>query len=76
MSSLQLSVFLTKYVYKHMRAARRVARIGEVRNLYRILDGKPERTRPLGRCRCRWKNNIKIYSREVICETVALIQLP
>jgi hypothetical protein len=27
---------------------------------YRILMGKPEGRRPLGRCRCRWEDNIKI----------------
>jgi hypothetical protein len=34
---------------------------GEKRNAYRILVGKPEGKRPLGRPRCRWVNNIKMY---------------
>jgi hypothetical protein len=37
-----------------------VAQIGEPRNVYRILVGKPERKRPLGRPRRRWVDNIKM----------------
>jgi hypothetical protein len=43
-----------------MRWARHVASIGEKRNAYRILVGKPEGRRPLGRPRRRWVDNIKI----------------
>jgi hypothetical protein len=34
-------------------------------NAYRILVGKTERKRPLGRTRHRWVDNIKIYLREI-----------
>jgi hypothetical protein len=37
-----------------------VARRGEKRNAYRLLVGKPERKRPLGRPRRRWVDNIRI----------------
>jgi hypothetical protein len=37
-----------------------VARTGEKRNAYRILVGKPEGKRPLGRRRLRWVDNIKM----------------
>jgi hypothetical protein len=37
----------------------------EKRNAYRILVGKPEGKRSLGRPRCRWVGNIKIDLREV-----------
>jgi hypothetical protein len=42
-----------------------VARMGAERNAYRILVGKPERKRPLGRPRHRWVDNIKIDLREI-----------
>jgi hypothetical protein len=44
---------------RRMRWAGHVARMGEKRNVYRLLVGKPEGKRPLGRPRHRWKNNIK-----------------
>jgi hypothetical protein len=42
-----------------IRWAGHVARMGEKRNAYRILVGKPEEKRPLGRPRRRWADNIK-----------------
>jgi hypothetical protein len=39
--------------------------MGETRNAYRILLGKPEGKRPLGRPRCRWVDNIKMDHREI-----------
>jgi hypothetical protein len=50
---------------RRMRLAGHVARIGEKRNAYRILVGKPEGKRPLGRPRRRWVDNIKINLREI-----------
>jgi hypothetical protein len=34
-------------------------------NEYKILFGKPEGKRPLGRPRCRWNDNIKMYLRKI-----------
>jgi hypothetical protein len=45
---------------RRMRWTGHVARIGEKRDVYRFLVGKPEGKRPLGRPRCRWINNIKM----------------
>jgi hypothetical protein len=53
------------YIYKRMRWAGLVARMGEKRNAYRILVGKPEGKRPLGRSRRRWVDNIKMDLREI-----------
>jgi hypothetical protein len=48
-----------------MRWAGHVAHIGEKRSAYRILVGKPEGMRPLGRPRCRWEDNIRMDNREI-----------
>jgi hypothetical protein len=45
---------------RRMRWAVHVAPIGEKRNTYRILVGKPDGKRPLGRPRRRWVDNIKV----------------
>ena len=42
-----------------------MARMGEGRGVHRVLVGKPEGKRPLGRPRLRWKDNIKMDLREV-----------
>jgi hypothetical protein len=39
--------------------------MGEGRGAYRILVGRPEGWRPLGRPRRRWEDNIKMYLQEV-----------
>jgi len=41
-----------------------VARIGERRSVYRVMVGKPERKRPFGRPRYRWKDNIMMDPQE------------
>jgi hypothetical protein len=48
-----------------MRWAVLVAHMGERRDVYRVLLGKPEGKRPLGRPRRRWENNIKMDLQEV-----------
>jgi hypothetical protein len=51
---------------RSMRLAGHVARMGEMRNEYKILVGKLERKKPLGRPRCRWKGNIKMDLRGIV----------
>jgi hypothetical protein len=45
---------------RRMRLAGHVAQMGEKRNVYWLLVGKPEEKRPLGRPRHRWIDNIKM----------------
>jgi hypothetical protein len=60
---------------RRMRWAGHVARMGEKRNVYRLLVGKPERKRPLGRPRRRWVDNIRMDLGEVGWGDVDLIDL-
>jgi hypothetical protein len=48
-----------------MRWAGHVACMGEGRSVFRVLVGKPEGKRPLGRPRRRWENGIKMDLREI-----------
>jgi hypothetical protein len=50
---------------RRLRWAGYVACMGERKGAYRALVGKPEETRPLGRPRRRWEDNIKMDLREV-----------
>jgi hypothetical protein len=44
-----------------------VAQMGEERGVYRVLLGKPEEKRSLGRPRRRWEDNIRMHLQEVGC---------
>jgi hypothetical protein len=48
-----------------MRWAGHVARMGQGRGVYRVMVGKPEEKRPLGRPRRKWEDNIKMDIQEV-----------
>ena len=52
-----------------------MARMGEEREAYRVLVGKPEGKRPLGRPRRRWEDNIRMDLEEVECGYVDWIGL-
>jgi len=53
--------------FGRMRWAGNVARMDEERGVYRVLVGKPEGRRPMGRPRRRWVGNIRIDLQEVGC---------
>jgi hypothetical protein len=50
---------------RRMRWVGYVTRMGEGRGVYRVLVGRPEGKRPLGRPRRRWEDNIKMDLREI-----------
>jgi hypothetical protein len=50
---------------RRMSWAGHIARMGEKSNAYRILVGKPDGKRPLGRPRRKWVKNIKLDLREI-----------
>jgi hypothetical protein len=50
---------------RRLRWAGHVARMGEGRVVYRVLVGKPEGKRPLGRPRRRWEDNVRMALQEV-----------
>jgi hypothetical protein len=60
---------------RRMRWAVHVARMGETRNAYRILVGKPEERRPLGRPRRRCMDNIKMDLRVIGWDGMDLIDM-
>jgi hypothetical protein len=49
--------------------------MGKGRGVYRVLVGRPEGKRPLGRPRCRWEDNIKMDLREIGINGANWIQL-
>ena len=50
-------------------------RMGEKRGVYRLLVGKPEGEKPLGRIRRRWEDNIKMDLQEMGCGGMDWIEL-
>ena len=60
---------------RRMRWAGPIAYMGEMTGVYRVLVGKPEGTRPLGRPRHRWEDNIKMDLREVGCGDMYWVDL-
>jgi hypothetical protein len=60
---------------RRIRWAGHVTRMGEKRNMYRLLVGKPEGKRPLGKSRHRWIDNIKMDLLEIGVSVVDWIGL-
>ena len=59
---------------RSMRWAGHVAHMAEGRGVYRVLVGKPEGKRPLGRPRRRCEDNIRMDFQEVGCGTICIIK--
>ena len=59
--------FLINQYGRELRWAGHVVHMGEERGVYRVLVGKPEGKRPLGRPRRRWVDNIRVDLQEVGC---------
>ena len=60
---------------RRMKWTGHVAGMGERRDVYKVLVGKPERKRPLGRQNHKWEYNIKMDLQEVGCESMDRIEL-
>ena len=58
-----------------MRCAGHISRMAKSRGVYKVLVGKPDGKRPLGRLRRRWEDNIKIDLQEVGCGGMDWIDL-
>ena len=52
-----------------------MARMEEGRGVHKVLVGKPDGKRPIGRPGHRWEDNIKMYLREVGCGSIDWIEL-
>jgi hypothetical protein len=63
-----LSTIVRMIKLRRMRSVGHVARMGEERGVCRVVVGKPEGRRPLGRPRRRWEYNTKMDLQEVGCE--------
>jgi hypothetical protein len=60
---------------RRMRWVGHVARMGEGRCVYRVVVGRPEGKRPLGRRRLRWEDNIKMDLRDIVIDEANWIRL-
>ena len=60
---------------RRMRRAGHVACKRETRGVYRVLVGKPEGKKPLGRLRRRWEDNIKMDLQEIGCGGMDWIEM-
>jgi hypothetical protein len=49
--------------------------MGESSGVYKVLVGKPEGHRTIGRTRRRWEDNIKMYLQELVCGGMELFEL-
>jgi hypothetical protein len=62
-------------ISRRLNWAGHVARIGADRSVYRVLVGRSEGKRPLGRPKRRWEDNIKLDLREIGIDVANWIRL-
>jgi hypothetical protein len=75
LNDLYSSPNILRVMKPRMRWVGHVACMGEGTGVYRVLVGKPEQKRPLGRPRHRWEDNIKMDLQEVGCVRMDCIEL-
>jgi len=75
LNDLYSSSNIVRVIKSRMRWAGHIAHMGERRGVYRVLVGKPEGKRPLGRPRRRWEDDIKMNLQEVGCGGMDWIEL-
>ena len=75
LNDLYCSPNVVQVIKSRMRWARHVARTGDRSGVYRVLVGKPEGKRPLGRPRRRWEDNIEMDLQEVGCGGMDWVEL-
>ena len=74
LNDLYSSPSIVQLIKSRMRWVGNVACMGERRGIYRVLVGKPEGKRTLGRPRRKWEDNIKMGLQEVRCERMDWIE--
>ena len=75
LNDLYSSASIVQVIKSRMRWPGHLARMGESRGLYRVLVGKSEGKKPLGRPRHKWEDNIKMDLQEVGCDGMDWIDL-
>ena len=75
LNDLYSSPNILRMIKSRMRWARHVALMGDGRGVYRVLVGKLEGKRSLGRPRCGWEDNIKMNLQDVGCGGMDWIEL-